>query len=101
MIVLVYVGMAVFANVLAPYDPIDGRLDLKLKPPSAEHWLGTDELGRDLLTVRARGVAAVRDYQRVTIRQQHRMCLLHLVGVQRERTRQVLLPGMRSTAIQA
>ncbi len=49
-IVSVYVGMALFANVLAPYDPLDGQLALKLQPPSAAHWLGTDELGRDLLS---------------------------------------------------
>jgi peptide/nickel transport system permease protein len=49
-IVLIYVGMAIFANVLAPYDPFDGQLDQKLQPPSAAHLLGTDELGRDLLS---------------------------------------------------
>ncbi|HEY1297950.1 MAG TPA: ABC transporter permease [Chloroflexota bacterium] len=49
-IVGVYVAMALFANVLAPYDPLDGQLALKLQPPSAAHWLGTDELGRDLLS---------------------------------------------------
>jgi peptide/nickel transport system permease protein len=49
-IIGVYVGMAVFANVLAPYDPLDGQLALKLQPPTAAHWLGTDELGRDLLS---------------------------------------------------
>jgi peptide/nickel transport system permease protein len=49
-IIGVYVGMAIFANVLAPYDPLDGQLVLKLQPPSAAHWLGTDELGRDLLS---------------------------------------------------
>jgi peptide/nickel transport system permease protein len=49
-IVGVYVAMAVFASVLAPYDPLDGQLVLKLQPPSAAHWLGTDELGRDLLS---------------------------------------------------
>jgi peptide/nickel transport system permease protein len=49
-IIGVYVAMAIFANVLAPYDPLDGQLALKLQPPSAAHWLGTDELGRDLLS---------------------------------------------------
>jgi len=49
-IICIYVAMALFANVLAPYDPLDGQLVLKLQPPSAAHWLGTDELGRDLLS---------------------------------------------------
>ena len=42
--------MAVSANLVAPYDPLDGQLVLKLQPPSVDHWLGTDELGRDLLS---------------------------------------------------
>ena len=49
-IVLVYIGMAVFADLLAPYSPIDGVLAEKLQPPSLQHLLGTDELGRDLLS---------------------------------------------------
>jgi len=46
--VLVFVG--VFAPWVAPYDPYDADLDISLKPPSAEHWLGTDEEGRDVLS---------------------------------------------------
>ncbi|HEX8544095.1 MAG TPA: D,D-dipeptide ABC transporter permease [Pseudomonas sp.] len=40
----------IFAPWLAPYDP--NALDLihRLAPPSAEHWFGTDEVGRDLLS---------------------------------------------------
>jgi peptide/nickel transport system permease protein len=49
-IVLVYAAMAVFANLLAPYSPVDGDLAEKLQPPSPAHLLGTDELGRDLLS---------------------------------------------------
>jgi len=49
-IVLVYVGMAVLADLLSPYSPVDGDLAAKVQPPSLSHLLGTDELGRDLLS---------------------------------------------------
>ncbi|MGB4220337.1 MAG: peptide ABC transporter permease, partial [Smithellaceae bacterium] len=42
--------VSVFAPWISPYDP--GAIDLKhvLAPPSAEHWFGTDQLGRDVLS---------------------------------------------------
>jgi peptide/nickel transport system permease protein len=49
-IVLLFALAAVFARYLTPYDPEKTDLQHMLQPPSAEHWLGTDELGRDLLT---------------------------------------------------
>jgi len=49
-IVLIFVLLAVLAPVLVPFDPIQGNLDDRLHPPSANHWLGTDELGRDLFS---------------------------------------------------
>jgi peptide/nickel transport system permease protein len=49
-IVAVFVFLAVLAPVLVPFDPIQGNLNDRLQPPSAAHWLGTDELGRDLLS---------------------------------------------------
>ncbi|MEW2593242.1 ABC transporter permease [Micromonospora aurantiaca] len=42
--------IAIFAPVLAPYDPDVQNLLLRLRPPSAEHWLGTDDYGRDVLS---------------------------------------------------
>jgi len=39
---------ALFAPVIAPYDPLLQELGSRLRPPSAEHWLGTDSLGRDI-----------------------------------------------------
>ena len=48
--------MAIFANVLAPYDPEIGSLAARFRPPawqvggSGEHLLGTDHLGRDVLS---------------------------------------------------
>src|SRR5215475_1652176 len=49
-VVLVLVTLAVLAPVLAPWDP--NRPDTKkiLTPPSRSHWLGTDPLGRDVLS---------------------------------------------------
>ena len=41
---------AIFAPVIAPYDPIKIAPKIILNPPSVDHWLGTDELGRDVLT---------------------------------------------------
>ncbi len=48
LIVLVLVIMAIFAPLIAPYSPIGQDLANRLMPPSAEHWMGTDELGRDI-----------------------------------------------------
>jgi peptide/nickel transport system permease protein len=49
-IVLAFVVLAVLAPVLVPYNPIQGNLGDRLQPFSGAHWLGTDELGRDLLS---------------------------------------------------
>ena len=49
-IVLLIVLMALLADVIAPYDPIRGRLADMLQPPSRAHWMGTDEQGRDILS---------------------------------------------------
>jgi len=42
--------VSIFAPVLAPYSPIDQDVTQLLLPPSAAHWLGTDDLGRDVLS---------------------------------------------------
>jgi len=49
-LVLILSLMAIFAPVVAPYVPSDQSLSNRLRPPSAEHWLGTDEFGRDVLS---------------------------------------------------
>ncbi len=41
---------ALLAPVLAPHDPAEQNLERRLEPPSAEHPLGLDELGRDILS---------------------------------------------------
>jgi peptide/nickel transport system permease protein len=47
---LIVVVAAIAAPVLAPYDPTDQNILEKLRPPSMEHWLGTDSFGRDTLS---------------------------------------------------
>jgi ABC-type dipeptide/oligopeptide/nickel transport system permease subunit len=42
--------IAIFAPWLAPHDPNVGVLSDRLLPPSSEYWLGTDHMGRDLLS---------------------------------------------------
>jgi peptide/nickel transport system permease protein len=49
-IVAVFAFAAVFAPLLAPADPLAQALGSRLEPPSPEHWLGTDQLGRDILS---------------------------------------------------
>ena len=49
-IVAVFVFLAVLAPILVPFNPVQGNLDDRLQPPGATHWLGTDELGRDLFS---------------------------------------------------
>ena len=50
MLVLLLFLVAVLAPILAPYDPGHIDTNILLQPPSAAHWLGTDELGRDVLS---------------------------------------------------
>ena len=45
-----YAILAIVAPWVTPYDPIEQNLVASLQTPSAEHWLGTDQLGRDVLT---------------------------------------------------
>ncbi len=47
---LLLVLAAILIPWLSPYDPIAQDLSSFLQPPSAQHWLGTDQLGRDLFT---------------------------------------------------
>ena len=49
-VVLVLAAIAVLAPVLAPWDPHRPDVRKVLEPPSARHWLGTDHLGRDVLS---------------------------------------------------
>src|SRR5262249_22089445 len=49
-VVVIFVAVALSAPLLSTYDPLKGRLGERLRAPSAAHWLGTDELGRDVLS---------------------------------------------------
>ncbi len=51
LVILSIVGFtAIFAGYLTPYTPSGIAMRARLEPPSSSHWLGTDELGRDILT---------------------------------------------------
>jgi peptide/nickel transport system permease protein len=54
---LLLVLIAAFAPWIAPYDPIASDVQNALQPPSAAHWAGTDQLGRDIFS---RLIAATR-----------------------------------------
>lgn len=49
-VIVLIVLIAVFAPVVAPYDHLEQDLVGRLEAPSGEHWLGRDELGRDVLS---------------------------------------------------
>src|SRR5215212_5040023 len=49
-IISIFIVMAIFAPLLAPYDPLRQDLVGKFAPPSAAHLMGQDELGRDILS---------------------------------------------------
>lgn len=49
-VVAFFVLLALFAPWIAPYDPLQTSWAAIRKPPSAAHWFGTDEIGRDVLS---------------------------------------------------
>src|ERR1700732_1406617 len=49
-VIAAFIVLAMFAPWIAPYDPIATSWTLVRKPPSALHWFGTDDLGRDILS---------------------------------------------------
>jgi peptide/nickel transport system permease protein len=56
-LLLAFVMLAVFGPTLAPYDPLASDAARKLEAPSRQHWFGTDQVGRDILS---RVMAATR-----------------------------------------
>jgi peptide/nickel transport system permease protein len=49
-IIVVMLFVAIFAEVIAPYNPLDVKPAIRLEGPSAAHWMGTDDFGRDIFT---------------------------------------------------
>src|SRR3984885_486325 len=49
-VIATFIVLAVFAPLIAPYDPIATSWSLVRKPPSLLHWFGTDDLGRAILS---------------------------------------------------
>lgn len=63
-VLAVVVVVAATANWIAPFDVNDVDVPDALRPPSGAHWLGTDELGRDVLS---RVAAAIQASMRVAV----------------------------------
>src|SRR5947209_20225015 len=49
-LLIVIVFAALFGPYVVPYDPLASDTAAALKPPSAAHWFGTDQLGRDIFS---------------------------------------------------
>ncbi len=50
LVVIVIALSGILAPWITPYNPEKADFSVALKPPSAKHWMGTDSLGRDLLS---------------------------------------------------
>ena len=50
LVILAWIAVSIAAPLLSSYDPTEVNVDNRLTPPSAEHWLGVDGLGRDVFT---------------------------------------------------
>jgi peptide/nickel transport system permease protein len=49
-VIVAFIALAALAHWIAPYDPVATSWTLVRKPPSVQHWFGTDDLGRDILS---------------------------------------------------
>lgn len=49
-LIAVFLFLVAFGSLLAPHDPVQPNVAVKLQPPSSTYWFGTDELGRDILS---------------------------------------------------
>lgn len=48
--IIFLVILAIFAPIIAPYDPVDSNLRMRGAPPSTDHWFGNDDIGRDIMS---------------------------------------------------
>jgi len=48
--IILEILIAIFAPLVAPYDPSESDYNALWSPPTAEHWMGTDDLGRDVMS---------------------------------------------------
>lgn len=55
-VLILIIILAIVCPILSPYNTYTNNLDNQFAPPSAKHWFGTDNLGRDLFTRSWRGV---------------------------------------------
>ena len=49
-VVIILILIAIFADVIAPFDPLENSVRDRVQAPSAEHIFGTDSFGRDLFS---------------------------------------------------
>lgn len=49
-VIIFFLFLAVFGDLLAPWDPEYSNMSLAFIPPCADHWFGTDQLGRDIFS---------------------------------------------------
>ena len=49
-IMLFFALIAIFAPIIAPYDPLQKDYTALLQPPSGKHWLGTTHMGEDVFS---------------------------------------------------
>src|SRR5438552_3647306 len=49
-VIVVEIILSLSAQWISPYDPLDQDVTAALQPPSAQHLLGTDDVGRDMLS---------------------------------------------------
>ena len=82
-VVALWLAAAVAAPLLAPYEPLRQDIVGRLAPPSAVHWLGTDALGRDILSRVLHGarISIPVGLAAVTLRHAARNALIPVVTV--------------------